>query len=344
MQCATPPTGRGSASPAPRGPDDAPPASAVPPARPAGAGAWTAWLEHAAPGGRWGGRAPDPSALATEPRGGGDMAPLEPRALVPPKPPGSGRPRAMRVAARPMPGRRRAGGRPGVGRCGRRLMATALLALGLVALLGGAATLLYAQWQEQQHLVQRPPGPHEDLPARWDDAAVGGTASDGANRGLRLAATKALGERATWMSIPRIGVDSSVMDVGLQGGEYQVPSFDVGHHADSANPGQPGNSVYNGHLETINAGHVFARLHELRPGDVVYVYTASYRFDWVVADTRIVRNDDRGFLQPTPEPRLTLYTCAGTFDLRTHDYTHRQVVVGRLAQVVPRSHPATAPS
>src|SRR5579875_3741882 len=99
MQCATPPTGRGSASPAPRGPDDAPPASAVPPARPAGAGAWTAWLEHAAPGGRWGGRAPDPSALATEPRGGGDMAPLEPRALVPPKPPGSGRPRAMRDGA-----------------------------------------------------------------------------------------------------------------------------------------------------------------------------------------------------------------------------------------------------
>lgn len=209
--------------------------------------------------------------------------------------------------------------------------------VGLLSLLGGAATLLYAPWREQEHLAQRPAGPREELPARWDAPTA-----DGANRDVRLAAPKALGEPAKWMSIPRIGMDAPVMEMGLQGGEYQVPAFDVGHHADSANPGQPGNSIYNGHLQTIDAGHVFARLHELRPGDMVYVYTASYRFDWVVSDTHTVSNDDRGFLQPTAAPRLTLYTCAGTFDVRTHDYTHRRVVVGRLTQVVPRAHAAGA--
>jgi LPXTG-site transpeptidase (sortase) family protein len=218
----------------------------------------------------------------------------------------------------------------------RRRLATALLALGVLTLLGGATTLLYAPWREAEHLAQQPDGPQEELPAQWDE-----TTADGADRGLRLVAAKTLGESAEWMRIPRIGVNSPVMEMGLQGGEYQVPSFDVGHHVDSANPGQPGNSVYNGHLETINAGHIFARLHELRPGDVVYVYTAGYRFDWVVDETYLVRNDDRSFLRPTLEPSLTLYTCAGTFDFQSPDYTQRQVAVGRLVQVAPRGPSAS---
>jgi len=139
------------------------------------------------------------------------------------------------------------------------------------------------------------------------------------------------------MVIPRIGVDSSIMEMQAQDGEYQVPSFDVGHHADSAHPGQPGNSVYNGHLQTIDAGQVFARLHELGRGDAVSVYSASYRFDWVVEQAVTVTSRERDFLRPTAAPRLTLYTCAGAYDLRTRDYTHRLVVTGRLSQVVPRA-------
>ena len=133
------------------------------------------------------------------------------------------------------------------------------LALGVLTLLGGATTLLYVLWREAAARGPARQGPQEDLPAQWT-----GATADGADRGLRLAAAKTLGESAEWMRIPHIGVNSPVMEMGLQGGEYQVPSFDVGHHVDSANPGQPGNSVYNGHLETINAGHIFARLHGSR--------------------------------------------------------------------------------
>jgi LPXTG-site transpeptidase (sortase) family protein len=142
------------------------------------------------------------------------------------------------------------------------------------------------------------------------------------------------------MLIPRIGVDSSIMEMEIQGATYQVPSFDVGHHADSAKPGEVGNQIYNGHLETIDAGRVFARLHELAAGDAVYVYTATHRFDWVVQDLRKVPNSARDFLEPTSDPRMTLYTCAGTFDLRTRDYTHRLVVVGRLLRATERASQA----
>jgi LPXTG-site transpeptidase (sortase) family protein len=139
-----------------------------------------------------------------------------------------------------------------------------------------------------------------------------------------------------WITIPRIRVDSKVLPVGVQNGEYQVPSWEVGYHADSAKPGLPGNSVFNGHLETINAGRVFARLKELRVGDAVYVYTPSHRLDWVVREVRTVPNTDYSFIQPTADVRITLYTCAGRYDPRLRGYTHWLVVVGQLVSVTPR--------
>jgi LPXTG-site transpeptidase (sortase) family protein len=200
----------------------------------------------------------------------------------------------------------------------------------LLGLCGGI--LLYGPWLEFQHQAQRPAHAAEVVAAVAtipDDAADEAGAEPSRDRV----------ERAVWIEIPRIGVDARVIEVSVQGGEYQVPSFDVGHHADSANPGELGNSVFNGHLHTIDAGRVFAMLDELAQGDVVHVYTPGYRFDWVVREVRTVPNTDHSFIRPTLEPRLTLYTCAGAFDLRTRDYTHRQVVVAALAQVVPRTKP-----
>jgi len=143
--------------------------------------------------------------------------------------------------------------------------------------------------------------------------------------------------RPAWIKIPRIGVDSSVMEVGVRGGEYEVPAWDVGYHADSAEPGEPGNSVFNGHLETIDAGRVFARLKELAVGDAVYVYTGTHRLDWVVEGVRTVPTADHSFILPTPDARITLYTCAGRYNPLTRDYTHRLAVVGRLVKAVQRT-------
>jgi LPXTG-site transpeptidase (sortase) family protein len=141
----------------------------------------------------------------------------------------------------------------------------------------------------------------------------------------------------TWLSIPRIGVNSAVSPVWLSGGEYQVPSYNVGYHADSAEPGQAGNAVFDGHLTTINAGRVFGRLQELRPGDAVYVYTSTHRLDWVVKSAGLVPNADYSFILPTGDTRITLYTCGGRWVPLARDYSHRLVVVGGLVRVAPRS-------
>ena len=144
--------------------------------------------------------------------------------------------------------------------------------------------------------------------------------------------------RAVWISIPHIGVDSRVVEVSvLADGEFQAPAFSVGHHVGSSNPGEPGNSVFAGHLTSINAGRVFARLHELRPGDAVFLYSQGYRLDWVVSGLRTVPNTDSSFIFPAGDTRITLYTCAGQYLPLSRDYSQRLVVTGRLVRAVPRT-------
>jgi LPXTG-site transpeptidase (sortase) family protein len=116
-------------------------------------------------------------------------------------------------------------------------------------------------------------------------------------------------------------------------GFYDVPWFDVGHHHDSHAPGEAGNSIFNGHVVTINAGDVFRRLHELGVGDAVYVYTPDFRVDWVVTDSLSVSGDDSSFLADSDSPRITLYTCTGQFDPIERSYADRLVVVGELVSV-----------
>jgi len=142
---------------------------------------------------------------------------------------------------------------------------------------------------------------------------------------------------AVWMAIPKLKLSVNIMDVGIEHGEYVVPAWDVGHQDDSANPGEAGNAVFNGHVETINAGHVFARLKDLEAGDGIYTYTKTQRLIWAVRETKVVPNTDVGFLAPTEDARITLYTCTGTWRPLERDYSQRLVVVGELVGVDARS-------
>jgi LPXTG-site transpeptidase (sortase) family protein len=141
---------------------------------------------------------------------------------------------------------------------------------------------------------------------------------------------------AEWMRIPRIDVDSHVSDVGIVDGFYDVPWFDVGHHSDSADPGDLGNSIFNGHVVTINAGDVFRHLDMLTPGDAIYVYTPNFRLDWVATGVFSVAQDDNSFIANSDAPRITLYTCTGQFNPIERSYAERFVVQGELVNVGPR--------
>jgi LPXTG-site transpeptidase (sortase) family protein len=135
---------------------------------------------------------------------------------------------------------------------------------------------------------------------------------------------------ARWIRIPSIGLENQVVEVGIKDGVYEASWWDVGHQSDSPDPGQPGNSIFNGHVATINAGHVFRNLKRVQPGDSLFVYSESFRTEWSVTDVFSVSADSTDFMAQTAEPEITLYTCDGRWSPRTGEFSERLVVVARF--------------
>ncbi|MGZ8752577.1 MAG: class E sortase [Acidimicrobiia bacterium] len=133
------------------------------------------------------------------------------------------------------------------------------------------------------------------------------------------------GEAVAVLRIPRIGVDSAV----VQGVEVEDLRKGPGHYPESPLPGQLGNAAIAGHRTTY--GQPFNRLDELSPGDQIEVTTlqGSYRYvvdpqtdaDGNVSGHVVVQPNQVEVLQPTPNPTLpgtdfatlTLTTCNPKF-------------------------------
>jgi sortase A len=133
--------------------------------------------------------------------------------------------------------------------------------------------------------------------------------------------------------IPRIGVDSPVVEVGvLPSGEMDTPAFAAGRLTFSAEAGEPGNVVIAGHDDLL--GEVFRRLPELQPGDEFVLYRGPAAFRYRVESRTIVREEGASeaqrrenarWMAPTEDATATLISC--------YPYlvdTHRIIVRGRL--------------
>jgi sortase A len=107
--------------------------------------------------------------------------------------------------------------------------------------------------------------------------------------------------------IPSIKVDSVIKEVELQVDTWQVADYAVGHHQSSALPGQQGNVVMAGHRDI--RGSVFRRLNELKPNDVILVYTKMKVYRYIVSASYIVKPTQVGVMSQTKDYRLTLITC-----------------------------------
>jgi sortase (surface protein transpeptidase) len=143
------------------------------------------------------------------------------------------------------------------------------------------------------------------------------------------------------VTIPAIGVDSSVIRLGLEpDGSIQVPSLDdphspVGWFQRSPSPGQLGPSIILGHIDSRAHGPgVFFRLGELRPGDTVDVT----RTDGTVAvfeitGVRSYPKDQFPTLQVygnLDHAGLRLITCGGAFDAGSGHYRDNIVAFASL--------------
>ncbi len=140
----------------------------------------------------------------------------------------------------------------------------------------------------------------------------------------------------TRIVIPSIHLDAPIETVGWSevkgAGVWDIPyHFAAGWLKTSVPLGQPGNTVLDGHHNI--AGEVFRYLVDLKPGDLIEVYSNSQLFSYQVTAIHIlpdrdqpieVRRQNAVWIQPTLDERLTLVTC-----WPYTNNTHRLIVVAK---------------
>jgi sortase A len=145
------------------------------------------------------------------------------------------------------------------------------------------------------------------------------------------------------LAIPSVKIDSKVVPIswtmipapnGQLRSEWQVADYAVGHHAGSANPGQPGNVVMSGHVDY--KGQVFKELHNTKKGDEVIVQTEKGQYLYVITQHVLVKEEGASeeekranarYMDPTPDPTLTMITC-WPYGIDTH----RLIVIAKPYQ------------
>lgn len=128
----------------------------------------------------------------------------------------------------------------------------------------------------------------------------------------------------THLTIPSIGVDSDIVEVGVSPVEidgqelltWDVAPYAVGHNFSSASPGEGENIVLSGHDDW--QGEVFKNLYKIKQGAEVDVTAGDrvvkYRVDDIlllpeVGETLEKRLENAKFIGTTGDERVTLVTC-----------------------------------
>jgi hypothetical protein len=137
------------------------------------------------------------------------------------------------------------------------------------------------------------------------------------------------------LTIPKIGAHSTLVGLNLNADDsIEVPPvsapLQAGWFAGGPRPGEPGPSVILGHVNGGGHAGIFARLHELQPGDEVLVGRtdgATMRFVVRKVD-QIAKNQfpTEAVYGDTAGPELRLITCGGTFDKAAHSYRDNVIV------------------
>jgi sortase (surface protein transpeptidase) len=174
------------------------------------------------------------------------------------------------------------------------------------------------------------PKPTQDRPTAGADQ----TDVRDRTKGLVLPESKPLA-----VSIPRIGVQSRLVELGLDThGAMETPEPAVaGWFSRGPTPGALGPAVIAGHVTWNGAPEVFYRLGTMRRGDQVIV-TRKDGKTAVFTVSRMARFSKSRF--PTGEvygridhAGLRLITCGGTYDAARHKYLDNIVVFAKLDAV-----------
>ena len=138
--------------------------------------------------------------------------------------------------------------------------------------------------------------------------------------------------------IPSIGVDAAIEYVGLDAnGAMDVPKdyFNTAWYEPGTRPGQPGNAVISGHVDSaaLNRRVVFGDLERMVPGnEVIVVGDDGSQRRFIVQSVETYRTADAPLARifgPTTDVNLNLISCIGTFDQSVRSYDQRIVVYAR---------------
>lgn len=139
------------------------------------------------------------------------------------------------------------------------------------------------------------------------------------------------------IEIPAIDVSTSIEAVGLkENGEMAVTeSFETtAWYQGGYKPGDPGNAVIGGHVDSRNGPAVFYKLNKLSKGDEIIVKNKEgEERTFVVIEKKEYPWDDaplKSIFGYSPASSLNLITCIGDFDRSTRNYSKRLVVYTEL--------------
>jgi sortase A len=144
------------------------------------------------------------------------------------------------------------------------------------------------------------------------------------------------------LEIPKLGIDATIERVATdKNGQMGVPSdyHNVAWYSQGVIPGDKGDAVISGHLDWVVNGKltpaVFTKLGSLNVGDELQIVGQdSKKLDFKVTEFRVLAynaNPAQAGVFATDGPaRVTLITCAGTFDQSIHQYTQRRIVTAQL--------------
>ena len=144
------------------------------------------------------------------------------------------------------------------------------------------------------------------------------------------------------VEVPSIGVDSNLMDLGLQAdGSLQVPpgGFPAGWYTGAPTPGELGPAIIVGHVDWAGKGGVFYRLRSIKPGALVTVVRADTSTA-VFMVSSVAEYQKDGFPTDkvygnTTNAALRLITCGGVFNPKIHHYEDNIVAYAELVSSTP---------
>ncbi len=149
-------------------------------------------------------------------------------------------------------------------------------------------------------------------------------------------------DRAFWTQadtgdvVGRLVIDDMALDVAVvKGTDRQSLKRGPGWITTTSVPGPAGNCAISGHRTTYLAP--FRRMAQLKPGDVIDLYTPFRRYRYEVTRSFSVRPWQVEVIAPTAEPILTLTACHPPYSARYRLIVQSKLVDARRLKDAPAS-------